>query len=84
MLALAGACHFGAVSQGPQSFWLREIPADLHPEHVEQKEDQFFTAIEFYSQLTMLVQDKQYDESFRPQVAAIVSKTIEGDVHEAG
>jgi hypothetical protein len=86
MLALAGACHFGAMSQGPQSFWLKEIPADLHAEHAEQKEEQFFidlgAAIEFYSQLTMLVQDEEYDNSFRPEAFALVSKTIEGEVHQ--
>jgi hypothetical protein len=67
MLALAGACHFGAMSQGPQSFWFF---IDLG------------AAIEFYSQLTMLVQDEEYDNSFRPEAFALVSKTIEGEVHQ--
>jgi len=29
MLALAGACFFGALSQGPASFWSHDIPEGL-------------------------------------------------------
>lgn len=68
MLALAGACYFGAMSQGPQSFWLRDIPANLPDEYREANEETFCNdlaaAIEYYGHLTMLVQDGEYDDSF--------------------
>ena len=82
MLALAGACFFGAMSQGPQSFWLKEIPETLHPEHRELVEQTFdndlHAAIEFYSHLTTQVADDQYDSAYAPQVVALVSQ--EGDL----
>jgi hypothetical protein len=84
MLALAGACFFGAMSQGPASFWCREIPADLPPEYREAEEATFFddlhAAVEFYGHLTMLVQDEAYDEGYDSTVKALV--TQDGDVHK--
>lgn len=85
MLALAGACSFGAMSQGPQSFWLKELPAEMHPEHREQKEEAFMhdleAAIGFYRQLTMLLKDDEYDQALQPECLALVSKTVEGEEH---
>src|SRR5689334_4966595 len=56
MLALAGACLFGAMSQGPRSFWAQDIPKNLSAERRQAKEATFFNdlhaAIEFYGHLT--------------------------------
>ena len=82
MLALAGACFFGASSQGPASFWPHDIPANLHPEYREAVEANFFhdlhAAVEFYGHLTMLVKDEAYDAGYDANVKALV--TQEGDV----
>lgn len=83
MLALAGACFFGAMSQGPAS-WCRDIPENLHPEYQEAEEEAFFNdlhaAVEFYGHLTRLVQDGAYDSGYDPNVKAFV--TQEGDIHK--
>ena len=82
MLSLAGACFFGALSQGPESFWLKEIPEEMHPEHQELVEEQFdhdlHAAISFYGHLTMLVHDDQFDDGYESHVFALVSQ--EGDL----
>ena len=84
MVALAGACFFGALSQGPASFWSHEIPEHLHAEYREAEEEVFFNdlhaAVEFYGHLTQLVQDGSYDSGFDPEVKALV--TQEGDIHK--
>jgi hypothetical protein len=78
MLALAGACFFGAMSGGPASFWCREIPAHLAPEYREAEEATFFNdlhaAVEFYSHLTMLVQDGDYDNGYEADVKVLVTQ----------
>jgi len=85
MLALAGACFFGALSQGPASFWCRDIPENLHPEYQEAEEGVFFNdlhaAVEFYGHLTRLVKDGDYDYGHDPEVKALV--TQEGDVQKS-
>jgi hypothetical protein len=76
ILALAGACFFMAMSQGPainQAVdWSKLGPVD----HSNQNEDTFIqdihNAIEYYAQLTLLVADGEYDENFDPQHRAIV------------
>jgi len=83
MLALAGACFFGALSQGPASFWGRDIPEHLHAEYREAEEETFVNdlhaAVEFYGQLTLLVQDKTFDAGYESNVLSLV--TQEGTVH---
>lgn len=78
MLALAGACFFGAMSQGPASFWSRDIPKNLHPEYREAEEASFFNdlhaAVEFNAKLMMLVQDGAYDDGYEPHVKALVTQ----------
>jgi hypothetical protein len=85
MLALAGACFFGAMSQGPAAFWPHNIPKNLPPEYREAEEATFFNdlhaAVEFYGHLTMQVQDETYDNGYDPHVMALV--TQEGDVHKS-
>ncbi len=84
MLALAGACFFGAMSQGPASFWGWDIPDNLHPEHQEAEEEVFINdlhaAVEFYGNLTRLVLDGEYDEGYDANVEVLV--TQEGDIHK--
>jgi hypothetical protein len=76
ILALAGACFFMAMSQGPalqQAVDWSKIGSESLG---EQNEDTFIqdihNAIEYYAQLTLLVADGEYDESFDPQHRAIV------------
>ncbi len=85
MLSLAGACFFGAMSQGPASFWLKDIPEGLHPERQEAVEEHFdhdlHAAIGFYGHLTMLVADGQFDDPYASNVIALVSQV--GDLQQA-
>ena len=78
MLAVAGACFFGAMSQGTQSFWLKELPDTMHAEHREAAEEKFdhdlHAAVAFYGQLTKLVEYESFDEQFAPEVMALVSQ----------
>ncbi len=82
MLAVAGACFYAAMSQGPASFWLRDISANLHTEHREAEELQFMNdlraAVEFYAELTRLVRDEAYDDKCEVNVVAMA--TQEGEV----
>lgn len=82
MLALAGACFYAAMSQGPASFWLRDIPENLHSEHTEAEVSQFMNdlraAVEFYAELTRLVHDNEFDHKCDPDVLA--KATQEGEV----
>jgi len=85
MLALAGACHFGALSHGRVDLramkgeeearqWLESLPK----EHREANEEMWFNdvaaAIEFYSHLTMLVKDGKYDHQAEKHLVAFVSQ----------
>ncbi|MBY0523138.1 MAG: hypothetical protein K2R98_07050 [Gemmataceae bacterium] len=76
-LALAGACFFMAMSQGPElqkgvdwSLLTQEPPPD------EEGGDTFVpeihAAIEYYAQLALLLADGGYDQSFEPKHKAIV------------
>jgi len=76
MLALAGALHFSVLSHGPQLYrnwdWI-QVPQ----EHKEALDEQLFGdlagAIEYYSHLTMLVNDEEYDAQFEDQHRAGLS-----------
>lgn len=85
MLAVAGACFYGAWSQGAQSFWLRELPDEMHAEHREAAEEKFdhdlHAAVALYCHLTMLVKDESFDEQFAPEVMALVSQ--QGDTKKS-
>jgi hypothetical protein len=77
MLALAGACHFAAMSRGPALHATGVAPLDqLPPEHREAAEENWDAdlhgAIGWYSQVTMLVADGEYDQHFEPQHEAFV------------
>ncbi len=77
ILALAGACFFMAMSQGPALHeavdWSR-INSGEPP--TEQSEDTFIqdihAAIEYYAQLMLLVAGGEYDENFDARHRAIV------------
>jgi hypothetical protein len=77
MLALAGACFFAAMSQGPAS-WGQDIPKSLPPELQQTEEGAFFNdlhaAVEFYGHLTRLVRDGAYDRDCDPDVQALVTQ----------
>ena len=76
LLALAGACLFARMSHGPDTHAAGTM-ATLHAERREAIEDTLLSdlhvAIEFYSHLTMLVNDGEYDNQFAPNVQAVVS-----------
>jgi hypothetical protein len=73
MLALAGACYFAAMSHGPP---LQKNTDSLHHEHREMVEEEFYgdlhAAIEFNSQLSMMVKDGDYDAQCGPVCTALV------------
>jgi hypothetical protein len=77
MLALAGALHFAAMSHGPAALRQGVEVGELPAEHREAIEEGFYddlrAAIEFYSRLTMMVKDGEYDESFHPTLKAIAT-----------
>jgi hypothetical protein len=80
-LALAGVCHFAAMSHGPGLYkdtdWSK-VPA----ERQEAIEDTLFSdlaaAVEWHSHQTMLVADGEYDAHWEPEHRAIVSKDADG------
>lgn len=86
--ALAGACFFAMMSQGP--VWKKAVaeltgkPYELpsHPEHREAQEheiyDDLHAAIEYYGQLAMMVRDGNYDEFFEPNHKALVGIDDDG------
>jgi len=77
MLALAGACYFGAMSQGPGA-WAQNVEAfqSKVKEHREAVSLNFETcllaAIEFYGVLTDLVKHEEYDARQEPKALALV------------
>jgi hypothetical protein len=77
MLALAGACFFGASSPGPALCGMTKDPDTLHSEHRELAweniHEHLHAAIEWYGQVAMLIQDGEYDASLEPENSAIVS-----------
>ena len=81
MLALAGACHFVVMSHGPQIWKQGNPPQSEYQEHREADEQNLFedlnAAIEFYSHLTMLTCDGEYDANHEPTCRAAVG--IDGD-----
>lgn len=83
MLALAGACYFCAMSQGPAMY--RNAAFDKLPQERREAVEQtflndLFAAIAFYSELTMVVADNRYDEQFEPDVMAVVATEDTGGV----
>ena len=81
MLALAGVCHFGAMSHGPVRLSDRDL-SQMHPERREAGDETFLadllSAVAFYSELTMQVKDRRYDEAFEPELRAIVFNGEDG------
>ena len=80
-LALAGACHFAALSQGPARISDRDwgkIPLEHREASDEQHMADTTAAVEFYSQLSMLVRHGEYDDQFEPTFQGIVYTGDEG------
>ena len=80
-LALAGACHFAAMTHGPVRLGEREW-SELPPERREAGEEAFLDdlngAVQFYSQVAMQVKDGEYDARFEPTADAILWTDEEG------
>jgi hypothetical protein len=76
ILALAGACFFMAMSQGPALQQAVDWSKVGSEQQGSRDEDTFISdihaAIEYYAQLTLLVADGEYDEDFEPRHRAIV------------
>ena len=75
MLALAGACFFVVMSHGPAL--KKGVDWSKVPKEYKEAEDvrlfaDIHLAIEYFGQLSMKVQDGEYDETYEPQVKAIV------------
>ena len=86
MMALAGACHFAAMSHGPCVSKAKRIDITKLPKEYQEATEMTFVsdlraAVEFYSQLTMLVKDGEYDSHFEPYMVAVVTQT--GDVRNS-
>ena len=80
LLAVAGACHFAAMSHGAVE--LPPVDVERLPkEYREAKEETFFEdlsdAIRFYSQLTMMVKDGKYDH-MEPELEAVIYSDADG------
>jgi hypothetical protein len=77
-LALAGACHAAAFTHGPLGYQIEKYEA-MHKETREAVQAGFYddlsAAIEFYSHLTLLVLDDEYDgHGFKPECEAAITK----------
>ena len=84
MLALAGACVFGAFSQGPLLNHQLKV-GGLHDEHREALMEtllaDLYAALKYYSYLTMLVCSGEYDAlGFEARCEASVQIDADGDV----
>jgi hypothetical protein len=79
MLALGGAAFAAALSQGPESWWLRANDTrSMQPEHAELVEETFdndlHAAIGFYGHLVFLALDHTWDEHLEEEVQCLVSQ----------
>src|SRR5262249_20451371 len=78
MLALAGACYFGAESNWPKMYAMytntawAQIPRERQEASWETAERDFHAAIRWYSRMTMLVKDEKYDSEFEPEHTAVL------------
>ncbi|MEI8374618.1 MAG: hypothetical protein WCJ35_17470 [Planctomycetota bacterium] len=84
MLAVAGACHFAALSHGPivakaMGIDVSKLPTEYQEAHEETLFADLQAAIGFYSHLTMLVKEGTYHEQFEPSLPVVVRQT--GEVH---
>jgi hypothetical protein len=81
MLALAGACHFAAMSHGPVMMDGRKF-GDMTGERREAASETFeadlSAAVQFYSQMTMNVKDGQYNDNFEPTLTGVIFADEEG------
>src|SRR5688572_20800710 len=76
MLALAGACHFAAMSHGPAAYSKDFDWSKMPDERREAVDHDFFgdlaDAIEYISMRTSEVRSGGYDEQFEPRHTVIV------------
>ena len=85
MASFGGACFCAILSHGPISKAMAEMKGETlqepeHPEHREADEELLFNdihaAFEFIAQLTMLIKDEVYDETFEEHVQCGVSQEV--------
>jgi hypothetical protein len=80
MLILAGACLFGAFSQGPDAWWESKEPRSH--EHAEAIEESFTNELHstagLAAALAARVLDGEYDAEYLPVVKFIAETTDDG------
>jgi hypothetical protein len=80
ILALAGACHFAAMSHGPALYKntdFSKVPGERREAIEETLMSDLLGAIEWHSHATMLVCDGEYDKAFEPHHSAIIIRKDE-------
>jgi hypothetical protein len=75
MLQVAGALLFAAMSHGPvEKSPLKDQPATNGSTSTQSLSDDLHMAIDFYSDLTMMVCGETYDQRFEPELTAVVMR----------
>ena len=75
MLQVAGALFFAAMSHGPiEENQAKNQPATNGNEFTQSLSDDLHMAIDFYSDLTMMVCGQTYDRRFEPELTAVVMR----------
>lgn len=74
LLQVAGALFFAAMSHGPPAIdkSLDNRPSENGDSATRNLSDDLHTAIDFYSDLTMMVCGGTYDDRFEPDLQAVV------------
>jgi hypothetical protein len=76
LLQVAGALFFAAMSHGPPAIdkSIENRPSDNGDAATRNLSDDLHIAIDFYSDLTMMVCGGTYDERFEPELRAVVMR----------
>jgi hypothetical protein len=75
LLQVAGAFFFAALSHGPPPMErLQDLPSENGDTTTQSLSDDLHMAIDFYSDLTMMVCGGTYDERFEPELQAVVMR----------
>ncbi|HJQ78740.1 MAG TPA: hypothetical protein VJ828_02235 [Lacipirellulaceae bacterium] len=74
LLQVAGALFFAAMSHGPPAIdpSIENRPSDNGDSATRNLSDDLHMAIDFYSDLTMMVCGGTYDDRFEPEMQAVV------------
>jgi len=75
LLQVAGALFFAAMSHGPPpKERLEDLPSENGDTSTQSLSEDLHMAIDFYSDLTMMVCGESYDERFEPELTAVVMR----------